>query len=128
MFDDAGPYRLQAADVHRWFEDVCQACPDVVLLDLTLEGSDVVPWIPKVVARCPDTMVAALTARPAEEQRPVLDAGAFVFYEKAGLQQLPDRLEHDLALFRRALAGHQVLAPAALRPRTADTQPQQAEA
>lgn len=113
-----GRYRLHAAEVGRWLEDVREACPDILLLDLTLDGVDAVPLIPKVVASCPDTMVAALSARPAEDQQPVLTAGAFVFYEKVSLPRLPDRLEHDLDLFRRALDGHEVLAPSALHSRS----------
>lgn len=114
-----GRYRLHAAEVGRWLEDVRETCPDILLLDLTLDGVDAVPWIPKVVASCPSTMVAALTARPADGRQPVLTAGAFVFYEKTALPHLPDRLERDLDLFRRALEGHDVLAPSALRTRSA---------
>jgi hypothetical protein len=60
-------------------------------------------------------MVAALTARPAEaEERSTLAAGAFVFYEKDFLARLPELWLHDLALFRRALAGEAVVTPSAL--------------
>jgi DNA-binding NarL/FixJ family response regulator len=111
---------VHSADLDRWFDDVREQGPDIVLLDLGLDdGVDAVESIPRLVARCPTTMVAALTARPAEEEeRSTLAAGAFVFYEKCVLERLPQLLLHDLALFRRALAGEDVVAPSALVRRT----------
>jgi two-component system, OmpR family, response regulator len=127
-----GRYEVRAADLDHWLEDVCASPPDVLLLDLTLRDEDAVPHIPKVVVACPRTMVAALTARPAvEEESSVLSAGAFVFYEKSQIRELPDQLEEDLALFRRSLAGESVAAPSALvrRPsrREVDSEPHKLE-
>lgn len=62
-------------------------------------------------------MVAALTARPVEDQQPVLAAGAFVFHERIALHHLPDHLDLP-ERFRHALAGHEVLAPSALNSRS----------
>lgn len=108
-------YAVQAAEVASWFEDVCEACPDILLLDLTLHGVDALDYLPRVVACCPETMVASLTGRPAEEYEPaVLAAGAFVFYEKNSTADLPDYLSQDFALFQQALAGLDVVAPSAL--------------
>ena len=65
-------------------------------------------------------MVAALTGRPAEEEeRSTLAAGAFVFYEKDLVGKLAGLLSRDLELFRRALAGEDLLAPSALARRNA---------
>jgi hypothetical protein len=69
----------------------------------------------------PRSMIAALTALPAEaEEASTLRAGSFVFYEKGMLTSLPTYLQTDLALFRRALEGEDIVAPSALvrRPRT----------
>ena len=110
----SGDYRVQAADVTCWLDDVRASEPDVLLLDLTLDGIDATPSIPKVVADCPTTMVAALTGNLAEDrEQTTLAAGAFVFYEKTWMSRLPEYLPADLALFRRALAGEDVLAPSA---------------
>jgi hypothetical protein len=60
-------------------------------------------------------MVAVLTAMAAEEQESrSLAAGAFVFYEKATIAQLPEMIAEDHASFERALAGEDVMAPSAL--------------
>lgn len=119
-----GRYQVRAADLDRWREDVQEAPPDVLLLDLWLGIEDAVPHIPTIVSSCPTTMVAALTGRPAEEEEPsVRTAGAFTFYEKPLIHRLPDYLEQDLALFRLALAGEDVVAPSALARRDARYEP-----
>ena len=94
--------------------------PDVVLLDLMLGLEWGVDLIVPILARSPRSMVAILTALSAErEEDAALTAGAFVFYEKTMVVSLVEYLDRDLALFRRALAGHDVLAPSALQRRTA---------
>jgi DNA-binding NarL/FixJ family response regulator len=115
-------FSVQAADLDRWVEDIREQCTDVALIDLGLSGDgDALEAIPKLVASCPTTMVAALTGRPAEEEeRSTLAAGAFVFYEKDVVDRLAELLMHDLALFRRALAGEDVIAPSALTRRVPD--------
>jgi DNA-binding NarL/FixJ family response regulator len=95
--------------------------PDVVLLDLILGSERGVDLVAPLMRTTPSSMIAALTALPAEaEEASTLRAGAFVFYEKGMLTSLPDYLQTDLALFRRALSGEDVVAPSALvrRPRT----------
>lgn len=95
--------------------------PDVILLDLILGAERGVDLVAPLMRATPRSMIAALTALPAEAEEAVtLRAGAFVFYEKGMLTSLPGYLQTDLALFRRALAGEDVLAPSALvrRPRT----------
>lgn len=88
--------------------------PDVVLVDLTLGSEWGGELIQKLAVSAPTTMVAVLTGHPAEHHEATTTAaGAFVFYEKALVQELPDLLSADHALFRRALAGEDVLAPSA---------------
>jgi CheY-like chemotaxis protein len=105
---------VSAADLQRWEADVIEQRPEVVLLDLGLGASDAVESIPRLVASCPATMVAVLTGRPAEEERATRAAGAFVFYEKSLVMELPTLLPNDRVLFQRALAGKRVVAPSAL--------------
>lgn len=116
-------YRVRAAAIEHWLEDVCDAPPDIVLLDLALDGTDATEHIPSIVAACPTTMVAALTSLPASEQETATRAaGAFAYYEKTALPHLPTYLEQDHDLFRRALAGEDVVAPLAAA-RTAPATP-----
>lgn len=116
---EGGPFRVQAADLESWSEDVEAVCPGVLLLDLALPGGQsAVEQIPRIVAACPTTMVAVLTSAPPEELEPsVLRAGAFVFYEKDTVGRLPDFVVEDLAKFHRALAGEEAVAPSALTRR-----------
>jgi DNA-binding NarL/FixJ family response regulator len=107
-----GAEALTLAEEHR---------PDVILLDLILGSERGVDLIAPLMRVSPRSMIAALTALPAEaEEASTLRAGSFVFYEKGMLTSLPDYLRTDLQLFRRALAGEDVVAPSALvrRPRT----------
>jgi DNA-binding NarL/FixJ family response regulator len=95
--------------------------PDVILLDLILGSERGVDLIAPLMRATPRSMIAALTALPAEaEEASTLRAGSFVFYEKGMLTSLPTYLQTDLALFRRALEGEDIVAPSALvrRPRT----------
>lgn len=92
--------------------------PDVVLLDLMLGSEWGTDLILPALAVSPNTMVAVMTALSAErEEAAALLAGAFVFYEKTMVTSLVDYLERDLALFGRALAGEDVLAPSAIQRR-----------
>jgi DNA-binding NarL/FixJ family response regulator len=105
-----GEEALAAVEEHR---------PDVVLLDLMLGPEWGVDLIVPVLSRSPGSLVAILTALSAErEEDAALSAGAFVFYEKTMVVSLVEYLDRDLALFRRALDGHDVLAPSALQRRT----------
>lgn len=89
--------------------------PDVLLLDVLLGTENAIDVLPQLLIDAPRTMVAALSGLDAEHwEDDVLVAGAFVFYEKATALHLPRLLEFDVALFRRALAGEDVLAPSAL--------------
>ena len=111
----SGRFLVDAPDVDGWREAVIQTQPQVLLLDLFLEGQDALEGLPQVLVASPHTMVAVLTAMAAEDQESrSLAAGAFVFYEKASIAQLPDMIAADHASFQRALAGEDVMAPSAL--------------
>lgn len=102
---------------------VAETSPDVVLLDVHLGGGEnAIDVLPRLLRAGPHTMLAALTGLdPASWEHDVLVAGAFVYYEKTAVIDLPSLLEADVALFRRALAGEDVLAPSALRRRPVGT-------
>ena len=89
--------------------------PEVVLLDLLLgpdHGADIIGELLRVA---PMTLVAVLTVLSAEDQEEAVRAqGAFVFYEKDQLADLPVHLREDLGTFRRALDGEDVVAPSAI--------------
>lgn len=109
----------QAGDGDEALAAVAEHEPDVVLLDLMLGPEWGVDLIAPILARSPGSLVAILTALSAErEEDAALTAGAFVFYEKTMVVSLVEYLDRDLALFRRALDGHDVLAPSALQRRT----------
>lgn len=79
--------------------------PHIVVLDLTMPtpGDEVLPHLLKVAPRC---MVAVCSAADASEQRArLLDLGAFSYYEKSRLAELPDLLAADFDRFRLALSG-----------------------
>jgi CheY-like chemotaxis protein len=92
--------------------------PDVVLLDLLLgpdHGTDIIGDLLRVA---PLTLIAVLTVLSAEDQEEAAKLeGAFVFYEKALLADLPVHLREDLQTFRRALDGEDVVAPSAVARR-----------
>ncbi|MEX0834986.1 MAG: response regulator, partial [Nitriliruptor sp.] len=74
--------------------------PDVLLLDLQLGTQMVLEVLPQLLIASPHTMVAALSGLDAgtwEDQ--VLLAGAFVYYEKTSVLELPALLEKDVTLF-----------------------------
>jgi DNA-binding response OmpR family regulator len=102
--------------------------PDAVLLDVHLGGGEnAIDVLPRLLRAGPSTMVAALSGLDAESwEDEVLLAGAFVYYEKTTVIELPRLLTDDVTLFRRALAGHDVLAPSALRRRPLPTPPAEA--
>jgi DNA-binding NarL/FixJ family response regulator len=110
-----GDEAIAAAEQHQ---------PEVVLLDLMLGPEWGVDLIAPILARAPGAMIAILTALSAErEEDAALTAGAFVFYEKTMVVNLVDYLDRDHALFTRALAGDDVLAPSALQRRYSRTGP-----
>jgi DNA-binding NarL/FixJ family response regulator len=92
--------------------------PDVVLLDLLLgqdNGADIIGELLRVA---PMTLVAILTVLSAEDQEEAVKAaGAFVFYEKDLLADMPVHLREDLRTFQRALEGEDVVAPSAIARR-----------
>jgi CheY-like chemotaxis protein len=102
---------------------VAETSPDVVLLDVHLGGGEnAIDVLPRLLRAGPHTMLAALTGLdPASWEQDVLVAGAFVYYEKTAVIDLPSLLRNDVALFRRALDGEDVLAPSALRRRPTGT-------
>lgn len=100
---------------------VTEAQPDVLLLDVLLSGESGIDVIPRLLRAGPTTMLAALSGLDAERwEQEALVAGAFVYYEKTTILDLPNLLPADVTLFRRALAGEDVLAPSALRRRRAE--------
>lgn len=79
--------------------------PDIVLLDLMMPtpGDEVLPHLLKVAPSC---MVAVCSAADATQQRArLLDLGAFSYYEKARLTDVPELLVADFARFQLALSG-----------------------
>jgi DNA-binding NarL/FixJ family response regulator len=92
--------------------------PEVVLLDLLLgpdHGADIIGDLLRVAPR---TLVAILTVLSAEDQEEAVKAaGAFVYYEKDLLADIPVHLREDLRTFQRALEGEDVVAPSAIARR-----------
>ncbi len=110
-----GGYLVEAPNLETWLDVVTQTQPQVLLLDLFLEGQDALDLLPRVLVSSPHTMVGILTALAAEdEESRSIAAGAFVFYEKAMIRELPDMIAQDYELFCRALEGEDVVAPSAL--------------
>lgn len=110
----------EAEDVAGAIEVATVQQPDVILLDLLLGPDHGRAAVGPLMRSAPKAMIAALTALPAEqEERDMLAAGAFTFYEKSMLAELPDHLTMDLELFHRALAGEDVCAPTAIERRHA---------
>jgi DNA-binding NarL/FixJ family response regulator len=117
-----GDYRTHTPELDVWRSTATELRPDVVLVDLqlgALHGADVVR---QLLRDCPGSMIAVLTGLPAEDQEEHLRAiGAFAYYEKATLTDLPEHLREDLDLFHRALDGEDVIAPSAIQRRTPPT-------
>lgn len=83
--------------------------PDVLLLDLLMDtpGHDALPDLLLVAPRC---MVAVVSgADPRTYRDRLLELGAFSFHGKDRLQELPARLEQDLAAFRQMLEGYETV-------------------
>lgn len=92
--------------------------PHVVLLDLLLGDEVGADIIGDLLRTAPQTMIAVLTALSAEEHEEIVRAaGAFVFYEKTTLTDLPADLREDLRTFRQALDGTEIVAPSAITRR-----------
>lgn len=94
--------------------------PDAVLVDLGLPDGSGETLIADLFRALPDSMVAAFTATDAEQaEMRVRGTGAFAYYEKDMLHanQLAAYVEEDLALFSRAVAGEDVIAPSAMHRR-----------
>jgi DNA-binding NarL/FixJ family response regulator len=115
----------------RWYEVVAEAAstteaialaehhqPEVVLLDLLLGPDHGVDIIGELLRVAPLTLVAVLTVLSAEDQEEAAKTkGAFVFYEKSLLADIPVHLREDLRTFQRALDGEDVVAPSAIARR-----------
>lgn len=101
----------EAGDGWTALDVVEEVRPDVILLDLVMEGpgDKVLPPLLRLAPRC---MVAVLSGQDADEHRDrLLRLGAFAYYPKKHLLELPDLLEADYDRFRRALSGEDVLLP-----------------
>lgn len=94
--------------------------PAAVLVDLGLPDGSGETLIADLFRALPGSMVAAFTATDAEQaEGRVRGTGAFAYYEKDMLHanQLADYVAEDLALFSRAVAGEDVIAPSAVHRR-----------
>lgn len=88
--------------------------PHVVLLDLLLAAVDGAALVGPLLRACPTAMVSVFSAMPALRHRERLrSVGAFSYYEKTAVTSLAELLRTDHDAFARALAGEDVLAPAA---------------
>lgn len=88
--------------------------PQIVLLDLRLAGEDGAALIGPLMRAIPASMIAVLSALPPSRHRERLRSlGAFAYYDKTQLADLPDLLAVDHAAFARALDGEDIVAPAA---------------
>ncbi|MDX1658779.1 MAG: response regulator [Nitriliruptorales bacterium] len=100
----------EAADGAEAADVVEELQPDVVLLDLMMHtpGEEALPHILKVA---PKTMVVVFSAAPSTDadRRRLLDLGAFAYHQKSEASDLLKLLAADLALFRRVLAGEDVV-------------------
>lgn len=107
----------------RAVELVTEHQPDVLLLDLGLPDTTDQELIPRLMVAAPQTMIAVLTGRAAEDREDVVRAaGAFTYYEKSMIGRgLVEYLEADTALFDRAIAGEDIVAPSAISRRPSPT-------
>lgn len=109
----------EAGDGVHAVQVVEQLQPDAVLLDLMMPVRSGAASLRPLAAAAPGTMVGVLSGLPAAQHEPRLRAlGAFTFYAKTELDAgIGDRVYDDLQLFRRALAGEDVVAPSHLPQR-----------
>ena len=107
-----GRYEVREADPTRWHADIRSHQPAVLLLGHGVDEALAASQVSDVVRHCPTTMVAALTDG-SQTPGPAV-SGAFAAYTTADISQLPDQLERDLMLFRRALEGRTVAPPSLL--------------
>ena len=109
----------EAASATEAVDQVRDAAPDVVLVDLRLQGLTDERLILQLAAEAPQCMVAVLSARsPEDEEAAARRSGAFAFYEKSMVGEgLLAFLGDDYGLFQRALAGEDVVAPTAISRR-----------
>lgn len=110
----------EAADGARAVEIVEEMQPAAILLDLMMPVQSGAASLRPLAAAAPGTMVGVLSGLPASAHEPRLRAlGAFAFYAKTDLgPDIGERIFGDVQLFRRALAGEEVVAPSHL-PRRA---------
>lgn len=111
-----GRFDVRSADgTSRRFAGWVRYRPDIAMICLTAAPGDgpEAPTVAEVLNRWPSTMIVALT----DDHKPV-DAGplrgVFAVHSTTELSHLGDRLTVDLELFRRALGGDEVIAPAAM--------------
>lgn len=109
----------EASDGAQAVEIVERLQPEVILLDLMMPVQSGAASLRPLAAAAPGTMVGVLSGLPASRHEPRLRAlGAFAFYPKVELDHsIGDQVFEDLQLFRRALAGEDVVAPSHLPQR-----------
>jgi two-component system, response regulator YesN len=101
----------EAADGHEALRLAEHLQPDVLLLDLLMHtpGDEVLPLL---LQRAPRCMVAVLSALdPSAHCDRLLHLGAFTYYDKGRIPELPALLATDLDRFVRALNGERVVLP-----------------
>lgn len=88
--------------------------PHIVLLDLCLAEQDGAALVGPLMRITPATMIAALGGPASLTRHDRLRAlGAFAYCDKNQLTELPSQLFADHQAFTRALAGEDMIAPAA---------------
>lgn len=100
----------EATDGREAVELARRTQPDVLLLDLMMPhpGAQALPHILSVAPSCMVVVFSGAGASP-EEQKRLLDAGAFAYYEKSMSNELVERLEADYRRFQRVLAGEEAV-------------------
>jgi DNA-binding NarL/FixJ family response regulator len=103
----------EASDGTDALEVVAERLPDIVLLDLKMDGLDGRRALPQVLTISPRSMVLVLSGLPAEtEATSAFAGGAFAYLEKSTLGlQFTDHVLELHQLFLRALDGEDVWAP-----------------
>lgn len=102
---DSSSACLAAARAHR---------PHAVLVDLCLAAQDAAALVGPLMRTTPATMIAVLGELSVPRRRERLRSlGAFAYYDKTHVSELPSLLFADHRAFTRALAGEDMIAPAA---------------